>query len=224
MRDVHDVVCEGVRQLLQHDEVHVQRQVTESSQRLHLQPQQTWSDGDPANIHAAAQRDEVTHFSRLQHGRRMVAGVERRNQLALVGESAEGGDAVDVGGGDLQESSRPAVGAVAKLLQRTSLIRGGGVVDVMLLEHGGALDVRMRHLRQRLVHTSEHDAGDAGQLVQRTAQQFGKRAPPLHLRGVAGADGGVEDEERGVFARAALRGFESVWPATCLMIPKTNGF
>ena len=82
----------------------------------------------------------------------------------------------------------------------------------------------MRHLRQRLVHTSEHDARDAGLLVQGIAQQFGERAPPLHLRSVAGADGGVEDEEHGVFASAALRGFESIWPAICVMIPITNGF
>ena len=141
MTDVHDVVCGGVRQLLQHDEVHVQRQVTESSQRLHLQPQQTSSDGDSAHKHAAARRDESTHFSRLQHGRNLVAGVERRNQLALVGESTEGGDALDVGGGDLQESSRPAVGALAELLQRAGLIRGGGRQAVE--EHGGALDVKM---------------------------------------------------------------------------------
>ena len=132
MTDVHDVVCGGVRQLLQHGEVHVQRQVTESSQRLHLQPQQTWSDGDPAIIHASAQRDGFTHFSRLQHGRHILTGVERHNELALVGESAEGGDALDVGGGDLQESSKPAVGAVAELLQLPAL---SVVVDVTLLKN-----------------------------------------------------------------------------------------
>ena len=73
-----------------------------------------------------------THFSRLQHGRHLVAGVERRNQLALVGESAEGGDALDVGGGDLQESSKPAVGAVAELLQLSAF---SVVVDVRLLKN-----------------------------------------------------------------------------------------
>ncbi len=70
----------------------------------------------------------------------ILAGVERHNELALVGESAEGGDALDVGGGDLQESSRPAVGALAELLQRAGLIRGGGCQAVE--EHGRALDVK----------------------------------------------------------------------------------
>jgi hypothetical protein len=154
------------------------------------------------NEHAAGQRNDGTHFSRLQHGRHLVAGVERRNELALIGESAEGGDALDVGGGDLQESSRPPVSALAELLQRAGFVRGGGRQAVK--ENGGALDVHMRHLRQRLVQTSEHDAGDAGQLVQRVAQQFGEGAPALHLRGVAGADGGVEDEKHGVFASAAV--------------------
>ncbi len=40
--------------------------------------------------------------------------------------------------------------------------------------------------------------------MQGIAQQFGERAPALHLRGDAGADGGVEDEEHGVFASAAV--------------------
>ncbi len=87
---------------------------------------------DPAIIHASAQRDGFTHFSRLQHGRHILTGVERHNELALVGESAEGGDALDVGGGDLQESSRPAVGAVAELLQLPAL---SVVVDVRLLKN-----------------------------------------------------------------------------------------
>ena len=151
---------------------------------------------------AAYTRGNETHLSRLKHGDHPAAAVEGGDQLVLVGKRAEHGDVLHVYGGYSQQSTGPPIRALSKRLQRACFVGGGGSYAVE--EHGGALDVKVRYLRQRLVQPSKHGAGNAGKLVQGITQQLGVRTPTLHLVAVARAYGGIEHEKNGVLSSAAV--------------------